>query len=400
MEKVVLGNGLKLMFQRKPGNAVVVEVMVNVGSNHELPAERGISHFLEHMVFEGTPARPTNQLISNEIEKIGGEFNAYTTGERTCFYVKVLKKHFLKAVEILADILQNPLFDEKYLEKEKKIVLKEIDMLYDEPRMFQWVILQQHLFRKHPCRFPTYGDRSVINKLTRKQVVDFYQRHYQPNNMVVSIVGNVKNWKRQIQNAFVGTRQRIPLVSWAGEPLATKTEVVRKKSPTANTYLVMGFKGVPLTHQDAPVFEVMNGVLGRGQSGRMFTEIRTKRGLAYDVGTQSVNEISFGYFAIYATIDRKNEKTVVRVILTELAKLKQLSALDLQEAKDYVEGSYYLELEDAQKEADQLLVWEQARNSQLLNKFIRKVKRVSAADVRRVVEKYFRNYTLVVLQGK
>ena len=162
MQKIVLPNGLKVIYQHRPGNSVVVEVMVKVGSNHELPEERGIAHFLEHILFEGTTKRPTNREISNEIEKIGGDFNAYTTNERTCFYVKVLKKHFQKAVEILAEILQQPLFAEEHIAKEKNVVLKEIDMVHDEPSYYQWILLQQNLFKKAPCKFPTYGDRKVI----------------------------------------------------------------------------------------------------------------------------------------------------------------------------------------------------------------------------------------------
>ena len=145
MKNVKLANGLEIIYENKNNNSVVVQVMIKVGSNDEKEDERGISHFLEHILFEGTTNRSTNQEISNEIEKIGGEFNAYTTNERTCFYIKVLKKHFSNAVDILADILQNPLFNEKHISKEKNIVLKEIDMVHDEPSYYQWVLLQKNL---------------------------------------------------------------------------------------------------------------------------------------------------------------------------------------------------------------------------------------------------------------
>src|SRR3989338_9737733 len=133
MEKRVLRNGLTVIYERRKGNSVVVQVMVKTGSNHEGKRERGISHFLEHILFEGTTKRPNNRIISNEIEKIGGDINAYTSNERTCFYVKVLKKHFPIAVEVLGDILQNPLFRTEAVEREKNIILKEIEMVNDEP---------------------------------------------------------------------------------------------------------------------------------------------------------------------------------------------------------------------------------------------------------------------------
>ncbi len=393
-------NGLSLIFEHKKGKAVVVEVMVRVGSNNEALSERGISHFLEHILFEGTTSRPTNREISNEIEKIGGDFNAYTTNERTCFYVKVLRKHFSIAVEILADILQHPLFREKDINKEKKVVIKEIDMVNDEPRYYQWVLLQKHLFEKHPAKYPTYGDKKVINGLNQAKVAAYFRKHYVPNNMVVSIVGGVKNWRKEIEQKFVFKKGTLPVNAVVHEPPASAPKERRERKKIANTYMIMGFKTVPRTHQDMYTLEVINGILGRGQSGRMFSEIRGKLGLAYEVGTQHVAEIKFGYFAVYATIDKKNIALVKKVILEELRKLKQVSEQDLQEAKDYIEGDYYLELEDGQKLADQILFWEQAKDARLMDTFIRRIKAVSQKDIKKVVDAYFKNYTLTILEGK
>ena len=129
MQKTALKNGLKVLYQKKAGASLAIQALINTGSMYEAPQERGIAHFLEHMLFEGTTKRPTTLAITNEIERIGGEFNAYTTHERTCFYIKVLQKHFSKAVEILADILQHPLFLPEQIEKEKYIVLKEIELV-------------------------------------------------------------------------------------------------------------------------------------------------------------------------------------------------------------------------------------------------------------------------------
>ena len=154
MEKMILKSGFTALYYPKKGNSVVVEVMIKVGSIHEKSDVRGISHFLEHIVFEGTKKRPTNRQISNEIERVGGSFNAYTSTEKTCFYAKVLKKHFSVAADVIADILQNPLLRDKDIQKEKNVVLKEIAMIYDEPRFYQWILLQQNLFEKHPADTP------------------------------------------------------------------------------------------------------------------------------------------------------------------------------------------------------------------------------------------------------
>lgn len=400
MEKVILPNGLTVIYKPKKSNLVVVEVMVKVGSNDETAAERGISHFLEHILFEGTTKRPSNQKISNEIERIGGDFNAYTTNERTCFHIKVLKKHFPIAVDVLADILQHSLFREKDIKKERKVVLKEIDMVHDEPRYYQWVLFQQHLFQKHPSQYPTYGDRKVILGLNREKVMRFFHRYYQPSNMVVCIVGDIPNWGENISSRLMLTKGAVVRPNITTEVPASTAYEKKEKKKNASTYTIMGFKTVPRTHEDAYVLEIINSILGRGQSGWMFTELRGKLGLGYEVGTQHIAERTYGYFAVYATIDKKNVKLVKSLMLREIKKLQHASKQDLQEAKDFIEGSYYLELDDSQKLADQILFWEQVKDAKLLAEFIPQIKKVTITDVKRVARQYLQNQLFVVVEGK
>lgn len=400
MKRAVLPSGLTVLYENHQGNSVVIQVLVKVGSNDEKPTERGIAHFLEHILFEGTAKRPTNQLISNEIERIGGEFNAYTTGDKTCFYIKVLKKHFNIALDILADILQNSVFKPEFVEKEKNIVLKEIDMVNDEPRFYQWLLLQKNLFVKHPCKFPTYGDRKIIKNLTREQVMKFYSKHYIAKNMVISIVGGVPNWKSKVQKAFTLNGGTVPKRVKYSEPLQKKNRTVREKKSIVNSYLLLGFKTVSRKHKDSVVLEVINGILGRGQSGRLFNEIRSKRALAYDVGSQNVSEKTFGYFATYSIIDTKNIELVKKLVLAELKKLQHVNETDIKESKTFIEGDYLIGLEEVQKRADEMLFWEQIGDAKELKTYISKVKKVTVADVKRVANKYFNNYTMTVLQGK
>jgi len=400
MQKVVLPNGLTLLHEPQKSKSVVVEVMVNIGSNQEKPNERGISHFIEHITFEGTKSRPSNQLISNEIEKVGGDFNAYTTNERTCFYVKVLKKHFALAVEILADILQNSLFDPEEIKKEKNVVLKEVDLVNDEPKFYQWILLQQILFQKHPVRYPTYGDKKVIRGLNREKLLHYFNKHYVPNNMIISVVGDVKGWKETVEKHFALKRGKKEHFSFPREPELKQNKEVRTKRDVTNTYIVLGFKTVPKSHPDSYALELIDGILGRGQSGKLFTEIRGKKGLAYDVGTQHIADASFGCFAAYATIDKKNIALVKKMILEELKKLQQVTPKELEEAKTFVEGDYYLELEDTQKVADQLLFWEQVSKAEEMYHFIPKIKKVTLEDIKRVAKKYFSKHAFAVIEGK
>lgn len=400
MQKVRFPDGLKVIYQQKKWKAVIVEVMVNVGSNNETSSERGLSHFLEHMLFEGTEKRPTNHALTNEIEKIGGDFNAYTTNERTCLYVKVLKKHYPKAVEILADILHSPLFKEEDIAKEKNIVLREIDLVNDEPSYYQWILLQKNLFQKHPCRYPIYGDKKVIKELNRNKLMDYFKHNYVAKNMVVSIVGDIPNWKPILAKKFVFDSKEPQKLKKQVEPKQTINVVKKEKRKIANTYMVLGFKTVPRKNPDTYVLDIINAILGRGQSGTVFTELRSKRGLAYDVGTQNVSEPTFGYFAVYTSIKKKNVKLVKELILKELKKLQSISQKDLQEAKDYIEGNYLLEMEEGQKLADQLLVWELVDDARMIQDYIKKIKRVTISDIKKVAQEYFKKYTLVILEGK
>lgn len=400
MQKIKLKNGLTVIYQEKDTNSVAIEILIKVGSNNETATERGISHFLEHMVFEGTKKRPTSQEIANEIEKIGGDLNAYTSNERTCFFVKVLNKHFDIGLEILSDIVQNPLFDENNIEKEKKIVLKEVDMVNDEPRFYQWVLFEKNLFEKHPAKFPTYGDRKVIEGLTRTKVLNYYQKYYRPNNMILSIVGNVKNWKKKVESNFISESGLEVKRLKVKEPSTKRNKIKKEQRKITNTYLVLGYKTIPRSHPDSYILDVIGGILGRGQSGWMFQEIRGKYGLAYEVGTQHACDQDYGYFSVYLSTEKKKVNLAIKLVLKQLNKLKTLSKKDLEESKTYLEGSYLLETEDNQKLADALVFWEQVEDARKIKEFIKNIKKVSTKDIKRVVEKYFKNYCLVVVEGQ
>ncbi|MBI2651859.1 insulinase family protein, partial [Candidatus Woesearchaeota archaeon] len=202
MKKCKLKNGATVIFERNYSKSVAVEVMFKVGSNFESVKMAGISHFLEHMLFEGTKNRKDSREIANEIEKYGGEFNAYTTGDRTAFFIKIINKRFEIALDILSDMVANPIFDEKIIEKEKQVILKEINMVTDDSRLHQWVLFQKTLFEKHPAKNPTYGTIKTVKSFGRKHVSDYYYSHYIPNNMIISVVGNVKNVKEKIDKYF------------------------------------------------------------------------------------------------------------------------------------------------------------------------------------------------------
>ena len=400
MLKYKLKNGITLIFEKTSSKSVAVEVMFRVGSNFESKNMAGISHFLEHMLFEGTRKRKDSREIANEIEKYGGEFNAYTTGDRTAFFIKIINKRFGIALDILSDMVSHPLFERKIIEKEKKVILKEINMVTDDPRLHQWILFQKALFEKHPAKNPTYGSVEAVKRFDRNHVSDYYFSHYIPNNMVIAIVGNVSDVKEKIERYFGKLKpKKILRRPSVNEPCQTKMKKFIEKKKTLNSYMVLGYKTTSRTHADSYALDVIAAVLGRGQSGWMFDEIRNKRGLAYQVGINTEHESDYGMFAVYTGLDKKNIGKAKEIILQQFRRLQKITANDLNEAKMYIEGNHALQMEDNFHHADNLAVWETIKDSRLAESYLKNIKKVSIGDVRKVAEKYFnKNYTMAVIE--
>ncbi len=400
MLKYRLGNGATLILEKNGSKSVAVEVMFNVGSNYENRKQAGLSHFLEHMLFEGTKKRKSSGEIANEIEKYGAEFNAYTTGDRTAFFIKIMNKRFEVALDILSDMIKNSVFDKKIIEKEKKVVLKEINMVTDDSRLHQWILFQKTIFEKHPAKNPTYGTVEAVKNFSRRDIVDYYKTHYIPNNMIISVVGNVGNVKENVEKYFGSLKPGKAIKRiYVNEPLQTKAKKFVEKKKTLNSYMVLGYKTVPWQHKDSYVFDVISAVLGRGQSGWMFNEIRNKKGLAYQVGVNVEDEYDYGTFAVYAGLDKKKIAKAKEIMLQQFKRLQKLAKKDLDESKTYIEGNHTLQMEDNFNKTDELAVWESMGNVKLIDSYLTNIRKVTVNDVRRVAKKYFNDkYTLIVIE--
>lgn len=400
MKKCRLKNGITLIFEKNSSRSVAVEVMFKFGSNFEGKKMAGIAHFLEHMLFEGTKNRKDSREIANEIEKYGGEFNAYTTGDRTAFFIKIIKKRLGTALDILSDMVANPIFDERVIEKEKQVILKEINMVTDDSRLHQWVLFQKTLFDRHPAKNPTYGTANSVKSFDRKNVADYYYSHYIPNNMVISVIGNVKNVKANIQKYFGNLKPRNQIKrAVVKEPLQKKIKKFVEKKKTLNSYMILGYKTVHRLHKDSYALDVIAAILGRGQSGWIFDEIRNKRGLAYQVGVNDENEMDYGTFAVYTGLDKKNIEKAKEIILQQFRRLEKTSRKDLEEAKTFIEGNHALETEDNFARADNLAVWETIKDAKLADSYLKEIKKVTVDDVKSAARKYLNDkYTLVVIE--
>lgn len=398
MEKHILNNGLTLLIDHRTADAVTIGILVKVGSNDERLEERGIAHFLEHMLFEGTTTKSAKELTS-AIENIGGESNATTTNERTFFYVTVPKKHVALAIAMLADMFQNASFPKDAFEKEKSIILDEIKMLHDDPKAYQWIIFLQHLFTKNRTRLPVYGDVSCIKKLSREKVMQFYKKYYTTRNSIITVCGNVPDIKKKIERAFSKLRST-PVQRWKNpEELFQKHPVEKTLSKDIHqTYILFGYKTSPAHHKDSPVLDVIKALLDRGQSSRLFDEIRTKRGLAYAVGAAHEANSTYGYFVV-AVMTQKRNREEVRSLIREITQLPKLTAAEVAIAKEYVEGSIVVAHEHNLERAERNAIWEIAGTN--YENYCRAIRQVTQEDVARVVRTYFtQNYTETILEQK
>jgi len=395
-----LRNGLTTIVDQKKTDSITIQATVKVGSNNESKKNNGISHFIEHMLFERTKKRSDARTISNEIECLGGILNAYTSSERTCFFIKVPRIHFLKALDILSDIIQNPLFNKEHLEKERKIILKEINLHKDEPRFHQWILFQKTLFKKLHTKNPTYGSVKSVKSLKRNDLLDYYKKFYVPNNIIISVVGKAKNVEKSVKKYFKNFQPRkLPKITKIREPKQCKVVSKKERKKILNSYMVLGYKTPSRLNKDCYTLDVIKSILGRGQSGKMFDEIRNKRGLAYEVGVHHEASIGYGFFSVYLNTDKKNISRIVKIILNEFKNLQNITKSEIKEAKGYLQGQFILDNEDTQDRADALGFWEYVKNVKLFNSYLREINKVRKKDILKVAKKYLtKNYSIAVIE--
>ncbi|MBI2667727.1 insulinase family protein, partial [Candidatus Woesearchaeota archaeon] len=319
--------------------------------------------------------------------------------EATVYFITIPRKHFDTALDILADMLQNPMFDPKIIEKERKVILEEINLHTDDPKVYQWILFLKNLYEKHPTKNPIYGYRESMASITKNDILEYYNKYYHPNNMIISVVGNINNPLNKIKKSFNNKRNKEEIKKISVEEPKNRYNIAKEKRKIMHSYLVLGYKVPNRSNKEFYALEVIRGVLGRGQSGKLFNEIRTKRGLAYMVSIVHNSSLDYGYFAVYVGMDKKNIEIVKELILKELNNLKNINNKDMEDAKTYLEGNYLLENEDNRKEAINLADWEMIKDYSLANKYIKNIKRVTKKDIIKVVEEYLNEkYTLITIE--
>lgn len=402
MKKTILPNGMTLITDKRPSKSVAIVITVKVGSCNETARNAGISHLIDHVLAESTKNRSKEQ-IENEVARLGGEINSESSTQVCSCWIQILSRHFDTALDIIADVMQNPLFKKEDIQKEKKIILEEISMTHDDMDHWPAILLRKMLFKKHLAKNSIIGTKKSVKALTRKDLVGYYKRYYIPNNMVISIVGNINyaDVKRKVKKAFSGfKRGKLPTVKKVKEPIQTKPQKKVEKRKISSSYIALGFKTVKGSDKDCFVLDVINAILVKPgtTAGRLMEKIRG-RGLAYSVEVESIGNIDYGYFTIYADTDKKNISLVKDIILKEL-RLENLTAKEIEDAKGYFIGAYILENEDTYEWANTLAYFETIKDANLAKDLVKEIKKVTKKDILRVAKKYFKNHTMVVVQQK
>lgn len=348
-----LSNGLRVITVPIPNmESATVTIWVGVGSRYETSRTSGLSHFLEHMGAKGTKNRPTAKEIAEEIDSFGAQHNASTSKEWTNFYVKSRVANLEKGLDVLADLVLNPLLRKKDINMERGVILEEISMYEDTPMAHIWDIYERVIYKGNPLGRDIIGNRDTVKAATRKDFVNYRNTHYGSNNIVVTIAGGVSEKKAlEMVRKYLGglkKKQKREVVQFKNVQKAPRTHLESKKIEQA--HLVLGYLGNPLGHKDRFAEGVLSAILGSGMSSRLFSEVREKRGLAYAIRTSADHNLDCGYVATYAGVDLKRVDEAIKVILDEHYKLrdekKKIDKRELNKAKEYLKGHLALSLED------------------------------------------------------
>jgi len=372
-----LDNGLTVIFEKRKGPVVSMAASVKFGAQHESEKIKGISHFIEHLVFKGTKKRNVKQ-IAQDIESKGGIINAFTSEELTSYWNKLPAKHFELGADIARDLILNPLFEKKALERERKVILEEIKMYHDNPSSHVIEKIKELLYKK-PFNISITGTLKSVAGLSRKKVVELFNSIYSTNNMVFSVVGNtslssVLNEAKKFPKINKKIR-KIPIIFNNGE-------LIEKRKGIDQAHLVFGFHTPKLGDKSRYAAEIFDSILGGGMSSRLFQEVREKRGLCYAIKSHLEQSKDYAYEIIYAGTVKEKVLPIKKIILKQIKNLNNLKKADFNEAKERLIGLRQISKEKCDSTMIELLQEEIAGDAKNYYNYENKINSVKLQDVR------------------
>lgn len=399
-KKTTLKNGLRILtIPMKGTQTATMMLMVGVGSRFESEKQAGLSHFVEHMLFKGTEKRPTAQSISEELDAIGGEFNAFTAKDKTAYYAKVDSRHITKALDVVCDIFLNSKIEQIEINRERGPILQELSMYEDEPRRSVGDEFEKMLYNGQSMGRGIVGYKKTIAEFKRQDFVAYMKKHYNASDTVVCVAGKFDEKKiiSQIKEHFANfqTGVKVPMKEVIEKQI--KPEVCIKFKKTDQTHLILGNRAYRQNHKDRYVLALLSVILGGNMSSRLFIKIRERQGLAYFVHTSIDTYQDCGYIGTQAGIEHKKVEQTITAILEEYKKIatEKVSAKELQNAKDYVKGRAVMGFEASDDMAMFFIDQEMHKEKILTPKEVfAKIDAVTVEDILRVGKDIFRSNTL------
>ena len=390
-----LNNGLRIITKRSNSvQSVSLGIWINIGSRYESGEQKGISHFLEHLLFKGSKSYSCRS-IKESIEGVGGALNGFTSEEHTCYLVKIPHRYLGSALNILADMVINPRLNSADIEKEKTVVLEELKMYRDLPQSYVYELLDELLWPQQSLGSPVIGTVETVNNINRRDLKSFQTRHYTPANIVVSAAG-LLDYDLLVKkvSAIFSPLKRTPLNTFLKvRELQEKPQLKIFHKDTEQTHMALGFHALKRDHPLRHAQAILHIILGANMSSRLFNEVREKRGLAYEIGTGLKRYHDTGVFLVHAGIDNRKVPDCLELVFQGLGRTKKsLVTLDeFKRAKEFYLGQLSLALEDTME----YMLWMGESVACLdrvysLEQIVKEVNRVKAEDVRLVARQIFK----------
>ena len=393
-DSYTLDNGLRVVTEYiEHVNSISVGIMVQNGSRDEEIHESGISHFIEHMFFKGTNKRNAKDIVQ-EIENVGGQINAYTSKEATCYYIKALDTHLNLSLDIISDMILNAKFDSEELEREKGVVIEEINMSEDDPEDVLDSIHSKALFGDNPLSRPILGTIDRIKSFDRNKLKEYIRNHYTPSNSVLSICGKFDKVElRKIIEEYFGPWDKDIVHIPEYKKIVLNNGTAYKEKPIEQVHINLGLKGLPYAHEKAYSLVLLNNVFGGGASSILFQKVREEQGLCYTIYAYSQPFLGVGNINIYTGLSNKFADNAISTINDELKKFAKNGISDekLQINKEKIKATYILGLESTSSRmfanAKSLLLQNKIRTQQ---EVIDRINKIDNNDINYVLETCFK----------
>lgn len=392
INKYTLDNGLRIVTEKIDYvKSTSIGIWVNVGSNNENDETNGMSHFIEHMLFKGTKNRKANE-IAEEVDSIGGQMNAFTSKECTCFYVKVLDENIVEAVDILSDMFFNSLFKQEEIDKEISVVIEEIKMYEDSPEDLVHDKLTEIIFNDSPMAYNILGTEENLKTFTTEKVLKYMKEQYSPHNTVIAVAGSFdeESFIKLIEEKFSKWQNKHN--AHADKDSNYQRRVVGIHKDLEQLHVCIGNKTIGRHHKDYHALLVLNNIFGGTMSSRIFQEVRENRGLVYSIYSFASNYSNSGIFSIYAGMSYDQVEEAIRTVLKEMASMKngKITMKEFNRAKQQIKGNYILGLESTSSRMSAI-----GRRELLFNEIIypedviNSINKVELEDVIRVANELF-----------